>query len=73
MPDYFCNSFETKFSTTRFFSKILGLGGLRQLPNSPKGRAGPGFMLLLFFLSFCCYICEKYLFFTLLSFGYLET
>ena len=39
MPDYFCNSFETKFSsTTRFFSKILGLGGLRQLPNSPKGR-----------------------------------
>ena len=26
-------------STTRLFSKILGLGGLRQLP---KGRAGPG-------------------------------
>ena len=38
MPDFFCNSFET----TRFFSKILGLGGLRQLPKSPKGRAGPG-------------------------------
>ena len=37
MPDFFCNSFET----TRFFSKILGLGGLRQLPNSPKGRPGP--------------------------------
>ena len=40
VPDYFCNSFET---TARFFSKILGLGGLRQLPNSPKGRAGPGY------------------------------
>ena len=35
VPDYFCNSFET---TARFFSKTLGLGGLRQLP---KGRAGP--------------------------------
>ena len=32
-----------------------------------------GFMLLLFCLSFCCYICEKNLFFTLLSFGYLDT
>ena len=51
------------FSTTRFFSKILGPpsteGGLRQLPNSPKGRAGPVGVLQSKIIFSCNFFCMK--------------